>query len=118
MTPPRAWLNLDGMLYPIFETDMHLIMKILKDAMDEISRLTYLDEDLRILRLPMDFYETAVLNYAKIFPFKSLLGADGLNNFREGDVIVHIDFAEMTVCSQILEVPIESKPESQKVAVI
>jgi hypothetical protein len=118
MTPPQAWLNLDGMLYPIFETDMHLIMKILKDAMDEISRLTYLDEDLRILRLPMDFYETAVLNYAKIFPFKSLLGSDGLNNFREGDVIVHIDFEKMTAYSQILEGAIKSKTETQKVAVI
>ncbi len=100
MIPSHAWIDLDGMLYPIIERDMHLVMKIFDEAMDEISQRIYPDEELRLLRFPIDFYEAAVAQYAKMYPFRTLIGVCGLNSLKDGDEVVHIDCKNMTVYSQ------------------
>lgn len=118
MIPSHAWIDLDGMLYPIIERDMHLVMKIFNEAMDEISHRTYQDEELRLLRFPIDFYEAAVVQYGKMNPFKTLIGVCGLNSLREGDEVVHIDCKNMTVYSQIKGVSQEISSDKGQVAVM
>ena len=71
------------MLPPILENDITPGVTILKDAMDEIYRLACRHENVRILRFPIDFYDAAVMNYARLSPFKSLVGPYGLNTFRK-----------------------------------
>ena len=118
MIHQRAWVDIDGMLYQILETDIHLVMTVFKDALNEIAHQTYLDEDLRLLRIPIDFYEAAVLQYAKICPFKTLMGAYGLNKFKEGDIVIHVNFEDMRVYSHIAGISQEVSVEKTQVAVI
>jgi len=106
------------MLFPILESDIPLAMKIFNDALDEISHHPYLDDDLRLLRLPIDFYEAASLLYAKICPFKTLIGAYGLNNMQDGDTVIHINFDEMCISSRIAGIPPELRTEKPQVAAI
>ncbi|MGV8088112.1 MAG: hypothetical protein ACP5NU_03515 [Methanomicrobiales archaeon] len=117
MMPPQAWIDLDGMLFPIIERDMHLVMKIFNDAMDEISLRTYPDEELRLLRFPIDFYEAAAIHYAKMYPFKPLMGVCGSNSLMEGDEVIHVDFKNMTIYSQINGVTQEMSGDESQAAV-
>lgn len=118
MKQPRIWVGLNDMLFLVIERDIHLVMKVFKDAMDEIADYTYLDEDLRLLRLPIDFYEAAVVHYAKICPLKTLVGAYGLNNLREGDTVIHVNFDDMCISSQIAGISPELRTEKPQVAAI
>jgi hypothetical protein len=118
MTISPAWVSLDGMLYQIFENDISLVEKIFKMALAEVSSNSYLDDEIRQLRLPIDFYEAALLDYAKICPFKPLLGVYGLNNCKEGDIVIHVDFDKMEICSQIAGIAQDMNVEKVQVAVI
>ena len=118
MKQPRIWVALNDMLFQVIEKDIHLVMKVFKNAMDEIADYTYLDEDLRLLRLPIDFYEAAVVHYAKICPLKTLVGAYGLNNLREGDTVIHVNFDDMTLYSHIAGRGQEVSAKKMQVAVI
>lgn len=116
--PSHAWIELDGLLYPIVERDIQLVVKIFKDTMDEIVHHTYLDEDLRLLRLPLDFYEAATVQYAKMYPFRTLMGVEGANTYKKGDAVFHLNFEDMTVYSQIEGVSHEMSCDEGEVAVL
>jgi len=118
MTISPAWVSLDGMLFPILEHDISLVEKVLRSALAAVSHNSYFDEEIRQLRLPIDFYEEALLGYAKICPFKPLLGVYGLNNCKEEDVVIHVDFDKMEIYSYIVGISRDVSVEKPQVAVI
>ncbi len=94
---PSAWVALDGMFYPIFEVDVSLVEQIFKTTLLKISHNSYLNEEIRQSRLPIDFYEMAFMAYEKICPFNPLMGMNGSNNCKTGDVVFWVDFEGMKV---------------------
>jgi hypothetical protein len=111
---PSAWVALDGMFYPIFERDLALVERIFKTALLKISHNSYLNGEIRRSRLPIDFYETAFMDYEKICPFKPLMGMNGLENCKDGDVVFWVDFGGMKVWAGIWGISKDMGGESVK----
>jgi hypothetical protein len=120
MTTPRpsTRVALDGMFYPIFEEDVSLVELIFKTALLKISHNSYLNEEIRHSRLPIDFYEMAFMDYEKICPFKPLMGMNGSNNCKNGDVVFWLDFRGMRVFYRIWGVTGNIKNEKTQIAMI
>jgi hypothetical protein len=116
MKGSTAWVALDGMLYQIMERNISLIEKIFKTALLKISHNTYLNDEIKQLRLSMDFYETVLLDYDKICPFRPLLGAHASSMCKEGDLVFRVDFEEMMVYSRIWGISSEGSVKKAQVA--
>lgn len=93
------------MSYRVLESDLSLVMKIFHTAMNDVLNTPYPDDEIRRLRLPIDFYEAALLHYAKFSPSNPLFGFYGLNNYKEGDTVIHIDFDKMKISIEIAGIP-------------
>ncbi len=116
MTGPTAWVDLDGIFYPIFEENLALVEKIFTDALLKISQDACQNYELRQLRLPIDFYEKILLDYEKIRPEKRLIGMIGTENCKIGDIVFRVDFEGMKVHSEISKCLRDIQEEVSKVA--
>lgn len=118
MTISSTWIVLDKMCYRVLENDLPLVLEIFHTAMNDVLNIAYPDDEIRRLQIPHDFYERALLHYARISSPNPLFGFYGLNNYKEGDTVIHIDFEKMKIFSEIAGIPQDIDVRRQEIVVL
>ena len=93
-------------------------MELFHKAMSDVLNTSYPDEEIRRFQLPHDFYDAALLHYARISPSNPLFGFYGLNNYKEGDTVISVDFEKMKIHCEIAGIPQDIDVRRQEIVVL